>query len=310
MYYKNKQVLVTGGAGIIGRELINFLRKHGAIIRCVDFVEKPKGFDDIDYLQLDLSDPESQFLFRFEPEYVFHLAADFERSEERPEFWGSNFRNNVLCSHYVINKIIKCPSLKKMIFSSSYLVYDKNLYNDTSKIKVLKEEDLINPRNLTGMAKLQTEMDIDFLSINSKGKFEAASARIFRVYGKGAREVISRWIRHILNGESITVFSEENSFDFISARDVAEGLVRLGEKGITGIYNLGSGKSTRISKVVDILKEKLGEFEIKKTEDIIFAESNCADMSKFKSNLKWIPQTTIEEGIQQLIEFEKSQKVQ
>ena len=50
------------------------------------------------------------------PDYVFHLAADFERSTETYNFWDSNFKNNVLASHNLMQQVTKYDSLKKIIF--------------------------------------------------------------------------------------------------------------------------------------------------------------------------------------------------
>lgn len=307
MFFENKKVLVTGGAGVIGKELIGMLVKQGAIIRCVDFQEKPSELSDIEYFQMDLSKSDNQFLFRFEPEYVFHLAADFERTEERKDFWESNFRNNILASHYLIDQIIKCPSLKKVIFASSYLIYDKKQYNNIEGQNFLTESSIINPRNMVGVAKLQTESDLEFLSRNNEYPFDCVSARIFRVYGKGSRDVISRWIRDILQKKDILLFNENNRFDYIFARDVATGLLKLGENNnVKGIYNLGTGVSSIVKDVITILQKNLGDFNINTIESRkeLF-ESSCANISKLRNELSWSPEYSLESGIKEVISYEK-----
>ena len=305
-FFKDKKVLVTGGAGVVGRELVDYLKREGAIIRVVDLAEKPKELEGVEYFNMDLS-LESQFLFRFDPEYVFHLAADFERSEETEEFWESNFRNNVMASHNLIKNVVQKKSLKKIIFASSYLIYDKNLYKDNSRDNFLSESSKIDPRNLTGLAKLQTEMDLEFLS-GGGSKFDFVSARIYRVYGKNSRDIISRWIRSILNQKKILVFDEENKFDYIYSGDVALGLLKLCEKKFNGVCNLGFGESKKISEVVEILNKEIGGLEVEKSDQSIFKESSLADISLLKSVLKWKPETTLELGIKKIIKYEKNKK--
>ncbi len=303
-------VLVTGGAGVIGKELIKKLIKLGAKVRCVDFSAKPSQFcDNVDYWRLDLSDPNSQFLFRFKPRYVFHLAADFERSTEDLDFWDSNFRNNVLASHYLLENVFKLPSLKKIIFASSYLIYDKNLYHDTFKINIINEESAINPRNQTGIAKLQTERDIEFFQANLTGNMNFANARIFRVYGRGSRDIISRWVRSALKKEKITVFGENNSFDYIHAWDVAQALISLAlSNEANGVFNVASGKSRSIKQVLNILKSNFQNLEINTSLDEIYPESSQADISKISKLTDWKPKYDLETGIKDLIEYEKSNK--
>jgi nucleoside-diphosphate-sugar epimerase len=162
---------------------------------------------------------------------------------------------------------------------------------------LLVEDAKIEPRNLTGLAKLQTEMDLEFLSKVGQNKFTQASARIYRVYGKGSRDIVSRWVRAILRGQEISVFDPDNRFDYIYAGDVAEGLLRMCISDISGTYNLGFGKSRAIKEVVAILKKELGQIKVKETNDSIFKESSQADMDKMKKDMNWTPPTSLEKGI-------------
>src|SRR5437762_5971493 len=76
------------------------------------------------------------------------------------------------------------------------------------------------------------------------------SARIYRVYGCGSRDVVSRWVRALIAGRPIEVFNPENRFDYIFAGDVAEGLRRLADSPTaSGIVNLATGRSPSIAEV-------------------------------------------------------------
>ncbi len=118
MDFKNKKVIVTGGAGVIGTALIKKLLERGALVRCFDIAPKPKNFPDVaEYSQRDLSELNPFEFTSYDPDAVFHSAATFERTEEDPDFWEFNFTNNVLLSHKVIDASRFCKNLKKFIFS-------------------------------------------------------------------------------------------------------------------------------------------------------------------------------------------------
>jgi nucleoside-diphosphate-sugar epimerase len=306
--FARKKVLVTGGAGVIGRPLVRSLVDFGATVRVVDMVEKPLELEGVEYLQADLARPDTQFTFRFDPEYIFHLAADFERSTESREFWESNYRNNVLCSHHVLREVTRLPSVRRLVFASSYLIYNKALYTKVYQPRTLREDDAIDPRNLTGLSKLQTEMDAEFLARMSDHRFTAISARIFRVYGPGSRDVISRWIRSALAGEPITVFSPDNRFDYVYADDVAQGLIRLGALEVKGVVNLASGQVRAVAEVVEVLRGHFPDLRVEWTEDVIQEEASQGDLSRFEEFTGWRPGISLEEGIARVIEHERARR--
>ena len=83
-----QRVLVTGGAGVIARELLDRLSTAGASVLSVDRLplptDPPSG---VGHLVADLAFADLEPIARFRPRYVFHLAATFERSVRSPEFW-------------------------------------------------------------------------------------------------------------------------------------------------------------------------------------------------------------------------------
>jgi carbamoyl-phosphate synthase large subunit len=135
------------------------------------------------------------------------------------------------------------------------------------------------------------------------------SARIFRGYGKNSRDVISRWIRNLLNDEPINVYKPEGLFDYIYAADTAEGLIRLAESTkATGIINLGTGRSRRVSEVIEILRKYFPKLKLIDVESNIPFEASQADMSFFYELIGWLPEYKIENAIHEIINFESARK--
>lgn len=303
--FKNKRVIVTGGAGVIGRVLVEKLVSQGAMVRCFDIAPKPKQFPEkVEYSQRDLALLNPLEFISFDPEYIFHLAATFERTEESSNFWEFNFVNNVVLSHKVIDAARYCKNIKKFIFASSYLIYDTKFYlsKTPKEMGSLSEESSRDPRNICGAAKYYTEKELEFMA------FPAVSARIFRVYGRGSRDFISRSVRAALSKDSIELFLKENSFDYIFADDVAEGLLRLAVADAKGIFNLGTGRKRKIKEIIQLVKKYAPEVRVKELEAKSMYENSCADMAAFKKATGWVPQISLEEGIQHLFEYETIKK--
>lgn len=313
MQWRNKRVIVTGGAGVIGNELVERLAGMGANVGCFDIVPRPQRLlPEVEYYQRDLSELDSSEFTAFNPEVMFHLAATFERTAESPEFWEGSFKNNVFLSHQVIDAAKSCRHLERFIFASSYLVYSPNLYlfplPQSNPIK-LKEDSLINPRNLCGAAKYYSEKELEYLSNFPEHDFTPILARIFRVYGCGSRDVISRWVRAALSGQDIKVYNKQNRFDFIFAKDVAEGLLRFAQSpDAGGPVNLGSGVTWSIQDILNLLIEcvPMAQLRIQDLDIREPLEASCADLARLKLLTGWVPSTDLEKGVKLVMEFEKN----
>ena len=297
--WQDKKVLVTGGAGVIGRVLVKKLEDMGADVLSIDL--QSVAFERAKHITgnvLDLLPTCAKV-----PEIVFHLAATFGRTQIEPEFFNDNFYGNVLLSH----RLLEFPERwEKFIFASSYLVYDPLLYlwDDTH---FLKESDRISPRNIVGAAKYYTENEIDLVCQDEK--MLGVSARIFRVYGRGSKDIISRTIRQALIGEPIIVYGENARFDYIFADDVAEGLIKLAEADFpTTAVNLGTGRARSFRDVLAIIRELMPNNNITISHIDVAGhpiENSRADVSLLKELTGWTPPTPLEVGIRKVIEYER-----
>lgn len=309
MRFSNERVFVSGGAGVIGDTLVRALRAEGATILVGDLKPRPRDWPgEVIYRQGDLNEMRDWELQAFGPTLVFHLAATFERSVESFEFWDENFRHNLALSHHLGGLMSRCPTLRRVVFASSYLVYDPETYifdHPQNAPVSLSEDHRIHPRNLCGGAKLIHELELSFLGHFEQTRFTAAAARIFRSYGRGSRDVISRWVRAGLSGQPIEVFNPEGLFDYVYADDVAEGLLRLGLSRATGALNLTRGRARRVGEVVDVLRRHFPGLEVRTGTGEPRYEASQGDMSRFSAAIGWAPRTDIEEAIPRIIAHEQ-----
>jgi nucleoside-diphosphate-sugar epimerase len=305
MQLKGKRALVTGSSGVIGRVLVEKLIHFGAEVLGIDLIPPNRPVDGCRYITADLANRVPEASIDFAPELVFHLAASFERTIETAGYWKTVFKNDVLASHHLLETVESLRSLQVFVFASSYLNYDPSLYLDVPHVRKLKESDRLLPRNMVGLAKYYMDRELEFVQA-TQGNFRTVSARIYRVYGRGSRDVISRWVRSSLADEELKVFGAENRFDYIFADDVAEGLIRLSEtENAIGPVNLGSGLSRSIEEVLRILNNEIGGIKIKRDPDRDPTESSEADMSLFQRLTGWMPSTSLELGISKIVEHEK-----
>lgn len=304
------RIFISGGAGVIGQEMVPLLASRGAKILVGDLKPRPASFpNEVCYRQGDLNEMTTGELQAFSPEIFIHLAATFERSTESYDFWDENFYHNVRLSHHLMTLAKDLPSLRRVVFASSYLIYNQDLYQfdraQESPVS-LKETDPVMPRNLTGMAKLAHEIELQFLQGFRSAAFTSVCARIYRGYGRNSRDVISRWIRSLLQDQEITVYRAEGMFDYIYARDSAEGLIRLaGSNEVTGIINLGTGRARRVHDVLDILRQHFPGMRERHVEANIPFEASQANMTAYRAAIGWAPEYDLERAIPEIIEHER-----
>ena len=308
-----KRIFISGGAGVIGQEMTRRLAALPGDFQVLvgDIKPRPADFPArFQYQQGDLNFLTELEIGTFAPDLFIHLAATFERSTETYGFWEENFRHNVQLSHHLMTVQKDLLSLRRVVFASSYLIYDPALYTFAevpAQATSLRETDPILPRNLTGMAKLAHEIELRFLDTFRAAQFSTVAPRIYRGYGRNGRDITSRWVRMLLAGEEITVYGAESFFDYIYAADTAEGLLRLAvAEAVTGLVNLGTGRARRVADVVEVLKQNFPGMRAKYVASDIPFEASQADMSLWSSQIDWLPPTTLEVAIPEIIAFERA----
>ena len=310
------KIVVTGGAGVIGRELIGRLVAGGAEVMSLDREPMPDRLANrVRHVQVDLSEGGMDEIRAFQPETLYHLAAAFERSEEESGFWLPGYRDNIAVAHRLHDTIRGMPGLKTYVFASSYLIYEPSLYlleAPREKPVALREDHPIAPRNLCGAAKFYAETEMRFLTEVDRLPLRTIAARIYRVYGCGSRDVVSRWVRALIAGHPIEVYNPENRFDYIFAGDVAEGLRRLAAApSASGIVNVATGHSPSIAEVAAAVTRATGASPalVQHRGSAAPYEASGGDIQRLIALTGWRPPTGIDAGVAQLVAHERATAV-
>jgi UDP-glucose 4-epimerase len=302
------KILVTGGAGFIGKHLVDFLQNQHEITiydnlsnstkeSIIPLIEK-----GVYFVQGDILEYNNLVKSCVGSDLVIHLAAksDVAESMINPEITNEV---NVTGTQNIINCCIE-NKIKKIIFASSAAVYMD------SKIPIM-ENAKTNPLSPYGKSKLTAEKIIQKLS--KEFEVDAITLRMFNVYGKGQNlqyaGVISKFIESISNDEPIEINGDgEQTRDFVSIFDVVVAF-ECAIKNIDGkrgdIYNIGTGDSTSINELAKmILKIADKKIEIKyKEQNKDEIKNSVANIMLAKNELGFVAKQKLQDELMNLHEM-------
>jgi UDP-glucose 4-epimerase len=244
------RILVTGGAGFIGSQLVESLieRKHEVVV--VD--DLSSGFKKninkkARFYRLSILNKNLEKVFaRHKFEVCFHLAAqkNLRFSLEKPE---EDAQINIMGSLNVLENCRRFKT-KKIIFAST----GGALYGVTEKIPT-SEEEKARPLSPYGIAKLAVEHYLDYY--HQLANLAYVSLRLANVYGprqdpEGEAGVVAIFINQLLKNKAPTINgSGLQTRDFVYVTDVVEAFLLALEKKVTGVFNIGTAKETSINQL-------------------------------------------------------------
>ena len=303
------RILVTGGAGFIGKYLVKYLIGNGNIVTIFDnFSNSSKK--SISHLidtgakiiEGDITKHDEISNAVKDQEMVIHLAAKIsvQESIRNP---SETFRINVDGTK---NVLVACEKncVKKLVVASSAAVYGESLPD----IK-LTEESKTNPISPYGQSKVKMEQIIK--NFVSEHNINCIILRFFNIYGVGQSDeyagVITKFIKKITQNKPLEIFGDGlQTRDFVAVQDVVNSIHNSMSKinDYTGIYNIASGKTTTIKELAELMvsvsEKKLDiKYFPSKKGNVRFSQ---ADISLAKKNLGCEPKIELEEGIRYLLD--------
>jgi UDP-glucose 4-epimerase len=303
---KNTKVLVTGGAGFIGSNLVKNLVNEGNEVIVLDnfmsgFRTNLDLFTSVRIVEGDVRDAELVNEVMKGIEVVFHLAASVG-NKRSIDFPLDDAQINVIGTLNVLEAARKA-GVRKIVTSSSAGVFGE------LKTMPIKEDHPIEPDTPYGCTKLCEEKLC--LSYAKLYDIEAVCLRYFNVYGPNQRfdaygNVIPIFVYKMLHCEPRTIYGDgEQTRDFVHVDDIVKA---ANSKGVNGAFNIASGKRITINNLVKLItknyKDSVNvEYTNVRPGDVLHS---LADISLAQKQIGYKPTVDIEQAINEYVNWAKN----
>lgn len=276
-------VLVTGGSGFIGSHVVDKLKESGFDVLVFDIIKPHR--DDITFIKGDITSRDQLNNAMQDIEYVYHIAgaSDINKVEKQPV---NAVDLNILSTAKVLDAA-RVNDVARVLFASSYFV-------DSGK------------GHLYATTKKASEMICS--DYNTLYGLPFTILRYGTAYGPRSRgeDVISLFVKRALSGEPLEIHgSGAQSRNFIYVEDLAKGNVAaLSEVAKNRTYILEGSRAVTIRELAEIVTRIFDEdidirFGSKRPDD--YSGDKASDISY--KELKWEPETDIEDGIRRYIKW-------
>ncbi|MFX0202196.1 MAG: NAD-dependent epimerase/dehydratase family protein [Candidatus Hodarchaeota archaeon] len=309
MRYKGKKVLVAGGAGFVGSNLVKKLSDEGALVTVLDdlftgdysFIA---GLLSTTFVKGSVTDYDLVEDLVKQADIVFNLAArNIIVATKRPR---EDFNVN---AGGMLNILIAARKygIEKIVYSSSASVYGNARYLP------INEDDRLNILNPYAASKLSAENYC--MAFYESYDLPVTILRYSNVFGTNQSPsnpycgVVSKFFTSVLSGEPPQIHGDgEQTRDFTFVDDVVEAtmLAALSPKVVGEVLNVGTGKETTVRHLANIIiglsGKDLRPLYIDR-RDIDNLRRRVLNIEKIRKNLRWIPSIPLEEGLSKTYEW-------
>jgi len=252
------RMLVTGGAGFIGSNIVRLLVKEGHEVAVLDNLLSGyrcnlEPFPQVKFIKGDVRDERAVARAMAGIEVVFHLAASVgnTRSIEHPI---EDSEINVIGTLRVL-EAARHAGARKVVFSSSAGIFGE------LKTLPIREDHPVEPDSPYGASKLAAEK-LCLAYAKLYPELECVCLRYFNVYGLNQRydaygNVIPIFAHRMLHNMPVLVFGDgEQTRDFVNVRDVAQANYKAAlARGVSGAFNIASATRITINRLVEMMVE-------------------------------------------------------
>ena len=319
-----KKIIVTGGLGFIGSNLIDILIKKKFFVINLDKItyssnfyntKNFKNFKNYKFIKCDISNKKIlNILNKYKPSCIFNLAAEthVDRSIDNP----NNFIKSNIVGVYNLLECFKNFSKRnksKLVHISTDEVYGDVLNGRSSEIYQYK------PSSPYAASKAASDHLVS--SYVRTYKINAVVTNCSNNYGpkQHPEKLIPKLIYNILNNKTLPIYGKGlNSREWIYVKDHCEALIKVYQKGKAGnFYNIGSNKNlSNLEVTKKLLKIAKNKINIGKNVKINFVKDRpghdvryALNSNKIKKELNWKPKINFSEGIKLTFDWYNNNKM-
>jgi len=313
---RGERVLVTGGTGFVGHNLVKTLvNEYNCDVVVVDDLSNSsfdvlKSVEDkITFHQISVCDKHELFPLFKDVSYIFHLACkQISSSGLEP---NTHLRVNAESTLNILEYIRynELPNFKRFVYTGSTSIYGSSVKlpvneNDTPDVLSNYAATKLLGENYTSMYCRNYDIPVSIV-------------RYSNVYGYGQTPrnpysgVLGKFIHNALIGESLKIFGDgeqTRDYTFISDAVDATILAAVHPRAYGDVFNVGTSVETSVNKLVEIISANIPDLSVENVpeRDIDNIRRRSIDISKIHKNLGWAPRFDIKRGIKETIDWYKT----
>jgi nucleoside-diphosphate-sugar epimerase len=318
--YKNKKIVITGGASFIGSHLAELLLENNAKITIIDNLTSGTKeninqiLSDVEFINGDVREKDIIDKALKGNEMIFHLAA-MHGGRGYIDTHPVECLNNMTLDHIVYDSAVR-NDIQNIVHASSACVYPTNLQDSEIDRGLLKEDqaNFEEPGKAFsdgeyGWAKLMGELQLN--AFIKQYDLTGTSARIFTAYGERENEshaVIALIAKAILKLDPFPIWGNgKQTRNFTYVKDTVMGLALggLNKEGFD-VINVGSSTHNTVLELCDEIFNSLNwkpdsfDFQLDKPVGV---KSRASDNSKILSTYEWEPNITLKNGVANTVDW-------
>jgi nucleoside-diphosphate-sugar epimerase len=285
-------ILITGGTGFLGRNFNDFLNKKNNKIKLLILSRYTQKKNNYRFIKTSLRISKKSYnkIVNFKPNILLNFAW-----EGIPNFSKQKCKKNLSDQKHFLSLVCKIDSIKKIISIGSCSEYKKKF----GECREIDEHNLSNP-----FSKSKVELSFFLKNLCKKKNIKFIWLRIFYIFGpyQKSHSLIPTIISSIKKKKDLQINKLNNQNDFIYVKDACNLIYRFFfNKVDSGIYNIGSGKLTKVITIINKLYQNYG---IKKNISCNKFDKNIyASQKKIRNNFKKFQLTKLDTALKETIKY-------